>query len=172
MTDKETEGQPEVTNDVFQTIIDGLVAQGIAYSVLEHEPVYTMDMAQEACGNEPEEGVKVLFARAYTTKKQYGYCLVVWTGNKKVDFEQIAESLGVKRVKLASPEEVQTELGIEIGALSPFGYQGSYPVVMDNALLQQQNLYINPGVHDKTIKMKPDALRASVEENASEFHVV
>ena len=162
----------EMKKTVFQTVIDNLSEAGTAYTLLEHEPVYTMEQAREVCGNLPEQGVKVLFAKAYKSKKAFEYFLIVWTGNKQVDFQQIAGSLGVKKTKLASPEEVKAELGIEIGALSPFGYRGSYPVAFDKVLLEQQELFINPGVHDKTIKINPNDLREMIEQSASVLHLL
>lgn len=170
--ENDTPRDEDMSKSVFQTVIDSLIAQSIAHSVMEHQPVYTMQEAQEVCGNLPEEGVKVLFARAYTSKKSYSHILIVWTGNKQVDFEQIAQNLGVKKVKLANPEEVNEQLGVEIGALSPFGYSGSYPVILDSDLLNQNEVYINPGVHNKTIKMKPGALRSGIESTASVVHIL
>lgn len=162
--------QANMENQVFQTIIDSLLACSITYELLEHEPVYTMEQAREVCGNLPEQGVKVLFVRLYKSKKDFSYCLIVWTGNKKVDFKQIANSLGVKKIKLASPEEVRLNLGVEIGALSPFGYGNNYPIIFDSALLKQSELFINPGVHNKTIKLNPQDLRVAVKQSASSLH--
>jgi prolyl-tRNA editing enzyme YbaK/EbsC (Cys-tRNA(Pro) deacylase) len=96
----------------------------------------------------------------------------VWTGNKKVEFSKIEETLEVKRVKLASPKEVQTNLGVEIGALAPFGYQYSYPVVVDSDLYKQAELFINPGVHDKTIKLLPQDLHTVIEKSAQSLHIL
>jgi Ala-tRNA(Pro) deacylase len=157
---------------VFQTIINILKTRDISYTLFEHEPVYTMDQAREVCGNLPEQDVKVLFARTYSTKKYFGYCLIVWTGNKQVDFQKVSETLGAKKVKLATPEEVKNNLGIEIGALSPFGYDGSYPVVLESSLLNQTELFINPGDHRKTIKLNPQALRSIIEETSSDFYLL
>jgi len=163
----------EMKKTVFQAIIDSLLEAGIAYTLLKHEPVCTMEQARDVCGNLPEQGVKTLFAKAYKSKKAFtNYLLIVWTGNKQVNFQQIADALGVKKVKLASPEEVKEELGIEIGAVSPFGYEGNYPVVFDKALLEQQELFINPGVHDRTIKLNPNDLQGMIEQSASVLHLL
>lgn len=61
---------------VFQTIIDKLSSAGITYALIEHEPVYTMEQAREACGNLPEQGVKTLFAKAYRSKKNFDYFIL------------------------------------------------------------------------------------------------
>lgn len=129
----------------------------VDYDVLEHEPVYDMEQAALVCGHEPESGVKVLFVE-YPGDIKVRYALVVWTGNSRVDFKEVGKRLGTNKIKLAAPESVYSVLGIEIGALSPFGYEGDYPVVLDRDLLNNEHLYINPGVHNKTIKLKSEDL--------------
>lgn len=157
---------------VYESVIANLNFHGIAHTILDHEPVYTMEQAIEACGSLPEQDVKVLFARTYRTKKKYDYCLIVWTGNRSVDFDQVAQVLSVKKVKLAKPEEVLSQLGVEIGALSPLGYGGEYPVVADKELFDQEIVYINPGVHNKTIKLSSSGLKLVLENSKSKFLVV
>lgn len=102
----------------------------------------------------------------------YDFCLIVWTGNKKVDFLKVAEALNVKKISMATPEEVLEELEIKIGALSPFGYSKKFVTIVDEDLFNQQDLYINPGVHDKTIKLSSVDLMKLVEMSASEMVLV
>lgn len=170
--EKAIKGNDMAANTVFSNVVDALIALGISYRLFEHEPVYTMEEANEVCGNLPEQGVKVLFAKIYKTKSDFNFCLIVWTGNKKVDFGQIEKLFGAKKVKLASPEEVKSQLGIEIGALSPFGYNFDYPVVLDKDLLNQSDLFINPGLHDKTIGLRASDLQTIVTSSATVLHLL
>ena len=158
---------------VYSNVIEQLTVHSILYSILEHAPVNTMEEAAKVCENKPEEGVKVLFARTYTTKKKYNYCLVVWTGNKQVDFNQLAALFSIKKVKLASPEEVSRYLDLEIGALSPFGYKTNFPIIIDRDLLEQEMLFINPGIHSKTIRIKPTDLKLMIRKSTtSSIHFI
>ena len=158
-------------SDVYKIIISTLQSENISYEVLEHEPVFTMEEAVAATESRPEQNVKVLFAKAYQSKRNYSYCLLVWTGNKPVDFELAAETLLVKKIKLASADEVKEKLGIEIGALSPIGYKEEFPILADRRLFEQSDLYINPGVHDRTIKMPSDSLKQILEMSVN-LHIV
>ncbi len=145
--------------DIYQNVVDALQKNDIDYSVISHTPVYTMEQASTVCGHPPEQGVKVLFLRVYTTKKIYGFALAVWTGNSPVDFGSISSSLSAKKIKMATPEEVVEKLGIEIGSLSPFGYENNFPLILDTRLYKQENIYINAGRHDRTIKLNPEGLK-------------
>lgn len=144
--------------EIFQRIIDSLELLNISFKIINHQPVYTMEEAQAATESSPEQGVKVLFVRVYTTKSKYNYALVVWTGNKLLDFKKIAQALEVKKTKLATEDEVLENLGIEIGSLTPIGYDQGYQTIIDKSLLDQEMLYINPGLHNKTIMLEPEGL--------------
>lgn len=157
---------------VYEKVIFLLEENGVVFEEYAHKPLFTMDETDELYNGIPEQQVKVIFAREYKTKSVYGFCLIVWTGNKRIDFLKAAEVLGVKKVGMASPEEVLENLMIEIGALSPFGYANKYPVILDGDLLSQPELYINPGVHDKTIKLSSVDMFKAVEVTSAELKII
>lgn len=144
----------------------------MVYEEYSHKPLFTMEETDEVYEGIPEQQVKVIFVREYKTKSVYDFCLIVWTGNKKVDFLKVAEALNVKKISMATPKEVLEELEIKIWALSPFGYSKKFVVIVDKDLFNQQDLYINPGVHDKTIKLSSGDLAKLVEMSASEMVLI
>ena len=121
--------EDEKREHVYGKIISLLEEYGVNYEEYAHKPLFTMEETDEVYEGIPEQQVKVIFAREYVTKKVYDFCLIVWTGNKKIDFLKVAESLNVKKVSMATPEEVLEELEIKIGALSPFGYSKKFVVI-------------------------------------------
>jgi len=143
---------------IFENILQILEKSDISYKLIKHEPVFTMEQAAEVCNHKSEQGVKTLLTKLYTTKRQFEYWLVVWQGNEQIPFADICSKLDFKRSKLARPEEVFDILGIEIGALAPFGYDTEYSVIFDKRLLEREQVFINAGVHDKTIALAPDDL--------------
>ena len=162
----------EKRENVYRNVISFLEQCGVRYEEYSHKPLFTMEETDEIYEGISEQQVKVIFARKYKTKSVYDFCLIVWTGSKKVDFAKIAEVLNVKKVGMATPEEVLEELEIQIGALSPIGYKKKCLAVVDKNLLRQPDLYINPGVHDKTIRMSAVDLGKLIELSASEMVVV
>ncbi len=165
--DPQSSSLTESSDSVYKHICEILDNNAVAYALLEHKPVTTMEDAQEVCGNLPEQGVKVLFARAYTLKKQFYYVLIVWSGDTQVNFKHLANVLGIKKLSLATSDEVKQNLKVDIGALSPFGYLQSYPVVLDRTLQTQSELYINPGDHRKTLVLKASDLLAILNKSSA-----
>ncbi|HZX12221.1 MAG TPA: YbaK/EbsC family protein [Candidatus Nanoarchaeia archaeon] len=47
-------------------------------------------------------------------------------GNKRVDLSKICAELGLKRVRIAPPEEVFKRTGYEAGAVPPLGFQALF----------------------------------------------
>jgi Ala-tRNA(Pro) deacylase len=134
---------------------------GIQYTRTMHEPVHTMEQADKVSGNKPGEGVKSLLVRTYSSKHEYSFAVVAWRGDRRVDWKSLADGLQVKKVSLASEEEVVETLGITIGAVTPFGYENRLPVVFDTAILENSASYINSGKSEQTIQLHPaDLLRA------------
>lgn len=153
---------------IFENILQILEKSDIPYKLIEHEPVFTMEQAAQVCNHLPKQGVKTLLIKLYTTKRQFEYWLVVWQGNEQIPFAEICSKLDFKKSKLAQPQEVSDTLGIEIGALAPFGYDNEYSVIFDKRLLEQEQVFINAGVHDKTIALAPEDLLKIVTESSSQ----
>ncbi|MEJ2222198.1 MAG: YbaK/EbsC family protein [Desulfobacterales bacterium] len=113
-----------------EKIIAALEEKKIAYEIVEHEPVYTNPAMAEALNvNESP-------------------------GDKKVDWKKAAAGAGTKKVSFAKPEEVSEAVGCEVGCVPPFGHFTSLPIYMDPALTKKDFVYFNPGVHDKSFKIK------------------
>ena len=148
--------------NVQEFVEDILHREKIRFEVFHHEPVYTMEQAALVCGHRPEEGVKTLMIRTYKTKSQYDFALVVWRGDRQVNWNHIATELNVKKVSMASEDEVEQTLGIKIGALTPFGYTQKLPVIFDKAILENTTAYINPGRHDETLQLASGDLFAAI----------
>ncbi|GAJ07144.1 unnamed protein product, partial [marine sediment metagenome] len=75
-------------------------------------------------------------------------------GDKKVDWKQAATGAKTKKVSFAKPEEVSRAVGCEVGCVPPFGHLSPLPIYMDPELIKKNFVYFNPGVHDKSFKIK------------------
>jgi prolyl-tRNA editing enzyme YbaK/EbsC (Cys-tRNA(Pro) deacylase) len=65
----------------------------------------------------------------------------------------VKASLSVKDLKFASRESVLSLLGVEVGAVPPFGYLCGLPEYVDKALTESAQIAFNPGVHTRSIIM-------------------
>ncbi|MFP5303548.1 YbaK/EbsC family protein, partial [Cobetia sp. SIMBA_158] len=79
------------------------------------------------------------------------------SGNRdKLDFEKLAERVGCKKVKLASPKEIQKITGFEVGSVPMIDFD--LPCVLDKNLFNNDFVYGGTGESTCTLKIEPQAL--------------
>jgi len=123
---------------------------GISYVVTEHEPVYTSEQAAKVRGLEPKTGVKALVLK--TDKGDFIVGLV--PGDKKIDLKKLAKVVGTRKLQLASPQEVLKMTRCEIGSVHPFGNLHGLSTYLDGAILENDLVNFNAGLHTVSIQMK------------------
>jgi Ala-tRNA(Pro) deacylase len=133
-----------------EKIISALEKEKIAYEIVEHEPVYTNPAMAEALNVSESETVKSLVLKTKEGKLN----VMVLPGDKKVDWKKAAAGAKTKKVSFAKPEEVSEAVGCEVGCVPPFGHLTPLPIYMDADLIKKNFVYFNPGVHDKSFKIK------------------
>jgi Ala-tRNA(Pro) deacylase len=133
-----------------ENIINMMNENKIPYEIFEHEPVYTNPAMAEALGVRESETVKSLVLMT----KEKEMVVLVLPGNKRVDWKKAASGVGTKKVSFAKPEQVSEKVGCEVGCVPPFGQMKLLPIYMDTELTKKDYVYFNPGVHDKSFKIK------------------
>ena len=133
-----------------ENIIALLKDKKITYEIFEHGPVYTNPAMAEALNVTEAETVKSLVL----TTKEGKMIVLVLPGNKKVNWKQAAAGAGTKKVSFAKPEAVSEAVGCEVGCVPPFGHLTTLEIYMDPDLSKKNFVYFNPGVHDKSFKIK------------------
>lgn len=133
-----------------EKIIAMLNEKKVSYELVEHEPVYTNPAMAEALKVSESETVKSLVVKT----KEGRMIVLVLPGDKKVNWKQAAAGAGTKKVSFAKPEEVSKEVGCEVGCVPPFGHMTALPIYMDPDLTKKNFVYFNPGVHNKSFKIK------------------
>jgi Ala-tRNA(Pro) deacylase len=133
-----------------EKIIGMLEDTKVSYEIVEHEPVYTNPAMAEALNVRESETVKSLVLKT----REGNMIVLVLPGNKKVDWKQAAAGASTKKVSFAKPEEVSVAVGCEVGCVPPFGHMTEIPIYMDPDLTKKNFVYFNPGVHDKSFKIK------------------
>lgn len=139
-----------IMNDPFAAITNVLEESGIQYELLEHDPVHTSEQAAQVRGMSMETGAKSLLL-----KTQHGFVLAVIQGDKRLDMKKfMAHSAGSKKPRFATPEEVEEQMGCQVGACYPLGNLVNLRTILDEPFSRQESISFNPGVHDKTIKLQ------------------
>ena len=133
-----------------EKIIGILNDNKITYEIVDHEPVYTNPAMAEALNVSEGETVKSLVLKT----KEKDMIVLVLPGDKKVNWKQAAAAAKTKKVSFAKPEAVSAAVGCEVGCVPPFGHFATLPIYMDPDLIKKNYVYFNPGVHDKSYKIK------------------
>ncbi len=133
---------------VFDRLQDRLSRSGVAFSVLQHEPVFTSEQAAAVRGTPLASGAKALVVKAGGS-----FFLLVLPADRKLDSRKARDALGVKGLRFASKEEVQNLTGLQPGSIPPFGSLFGLPTYCDPALADNSSINFNAGDHTKSIQM-------------------
>ena len=159
--------------DAKQMVYDKLNEMGIAYRVVEHPAVFTMQDVDELCENDGEMVCKNLFLRDAKGKRHY---LVILKGEKRADLSSIQEQIGSTKLSFASAERLMRHLGLTQGSVSPFGVlndkQAEVEVVFDRELIGCVDLGFHPNDNTATVILSFEDIQRVIRENGNEIRFV
>ena len=139
---------PEEEQKVYE-ILDSL---GISYVRHEHPPVFTVEEAVQHWEGISGAHCKNLFLR---NKKGNRHYLLIIEHTKRADLKTLTQQLGEDRLSFASAERLMRYLGLEEGAVSPFGLindsQKEVQVVIDRDLKEAEQVNFHPNVNTATV---------------------
>src|SRR5262245_38253493 len=98
-------------------LFDLLARLGIETTTHRHPPVYTVEEAKQHRGDLPGAHVKNLFLKV----KKGALFLVVAREDTPIDLKSLKDRIGSKHLSFASAEQLMELLGVEPGAVTPFG---------------------------------------------------
>lgn len=149
-----------------QDIYRSLTAQKIPYEVLEHKAVFNMEELSALALPHPEWDAKNLFLR--DDKQQY-YLLTV-QGDKRVDLKQFRKAHGLRPLRFASAEELESVLGLIPGAVTPLGIlnDGDHRVhfYLDSAFAGSK-IAVHPNDNSATVWMQADDLMKLIQHHGN-----
>jgi Ala-tRNA(Pro) deacylase len=135
-----------------QKVYEALAGLGIVYSRREHPPVFTVGEAAVHWEGIPGAHCKNLFLR---NKKGNHHYLVVAECAKRVDLKALAKVFHDDRLSFASDERMRRFLGLQPGAVSPFGLlqdeKKEVIVVLDEDLRTAEAVSFHPNVNTATL---------------------
>jgi Ala-tRNA(Pro) deacylase len=124
---------------------------GVAFRLIEHEPVFTSEEAARVRGTPPEAGAKALVVKA----DEQPWHLVL-PGNRRVDNARLRAVLGTRKIRFVTPEELLELTGCAPGAVPPFGNLFGLSVLVDEALTGCEDIAFNAGSNSVSITMRCD----------------
>ncbi len=135
-----------------QKVYDALERLNISYVKHEHPPVFTVEEAEQHWEDISGAHCKNLFLR---NKKGNRHYLVILEHKKRADLGKLGRQLGEDRLSFASAERLMQHLGLEEGAVSPFGLindsQKEVQVIIDEDLKNTESINFHPNVNTATV---------------------
>lgn len=160
---------------ILENIRHTLVAQGIEFRELQHEPTLTSEDAARVRGEDLSNGGKALLI-----KVDQEFALFVLPADRRVDSKAIRKQLSAKKTRFASRDELSslTEsvngTGLVPGSVPPFGTPIlPFALYIDDAIRQNQRIAFNAGsLTDSIIMSVDDYLRIAQPQNMFSFSQV
>ncbi len=129
-----------------------LTALGIPFVRHDHPPVATVAEAEQYWGAIDALHAKNLFLRDQKGRRHF---LVVLAFTRRADLRALGETFGAGKLGFASPERLQTFLGLAPGAVSPFGLINDpahlVEVALDVAIRDAARVAFHPNVNTATL---------------------
>jgi Ala-tRNA(Pro) deacylase len=136
-------------------VYEALEALGIPHVRHEHPPVFTLEEAERHWTGIEGAHCKNLFLR---NKKGNRHYLVVLEGSKQADLRKLNAALREDRLSFASPERLKRCLGLDPGAVSPFGLindtKKEVIVIIDRDLGRASYVNFHPNVNTATVGIR------------------
>jgi Ala-tRNA(Pro) deacylase len=133
---------------VFERLQERLQQQGVPFTVLRHEPVFTSEQAAAVRGTPLSSGAKALVVKAGER-----FVLLVLPADRKLDSRKARDTLGIKSLRFATKEEVTQLTGLEPGSIPPFGSLFNLPTYCDPALAENPSINFNAGDHAISVQL-------------------
>ena len=144
-----------------------LDAKQIAYSAIEHAPVYTVEEAEVLQLPNPEAGAKNLFLR---DDKKRNYYLLTVRDALPVNIRTVQETIGSRRLSFASEEDLMHYLKLIKGAVTPFGILNdethTVQVYIDS-YFQGRTISVHPNENNATVYLEADTLVQLLQEHGN-----
>ncbi len=96
---------------------------------------------------------RILKSLVFTEKGEYIF--VITTGDRRVSVKKLRLFSGMKRPRMATPEEIFSILGYEPGGVPPFAFYGIMPCYIEKAVLMLDWVIGSAGSEYAGIKLKP-----------------
>jgi Ala-tRNA(Pro) deacylase len=131
---------------------------GIAHKTVTHPPLFTVEQSQGLRGRIPGGHSKNLFLR----DKNNALFLVVALEDAAIELKTLHHKLGAGRLSFGSPNLLRDVLGVDPGAVTPFGVvndvEGRVTVILDTPMMEHKVLNYHPLDNTMTTAIARDDL--------------
>jgi Ala-tRNA(Pro) deacylase len=139
--------------DAYDRLIALLDAHGARYRLIDHAPEGRTEVVSPMRGNALSQAAKCIVLMVKIGKKTTRYVLGVVPGDARVDLSAVKALLGGTYVWFASPEIAEGLAGSATGTILPFAFHPDLELIVDPALLANDELYFNAARLDRSMAL-------------------
>ena len=160
MSDDDGSEAPNVAPAAIDTpAVRAARAAGIDVEVRVIERARNLEEAASRLGVDPDRLLKTMVVR----RAEDDYLLVLVPGTRQIDWPKLRAHLGVSRVSMPDAEVARAATGYERGTITPFGAEGSWPVLADASIAGAGTVTVGGGAHGVSLRLDADDLIAAVD---------
>jgi Cys-tRNA(Pro)/Cys-tRNA(Cys) deacylase len=136
----------------YEQVVSMLEKSGFPYQMHTHPCVRTIEEAHERVPHLTRNLLKTVVFKI----KQGEWVLAVVKGIGRVHYKKLADACGVKRTALRSisPEQVERDLGFQVGGVGPFPVEKNIRVVCDQGTMNLDHVFCGSGCNTATVEIK------------------
>ena len=137
--------------DTYTRLIAFLDGHEVPYRLIDHAAEGRTELVSPMRGNELSQAAKCIVLMVKMGKKITRYILAVIPGDTMVDFQAVKALLRSTYVAFASPDIAEQLAGSVAGTILPFSFNKELELVVDPALLENDEMYFNAARLDRSM---------------------
>ncbi|NHV99616.1 MAG: YbaK/EbsC family protein [Thaumarchaeota archaeon] len=128
-----------------------LESRSVKHRILFHGETYSAEKASRELGISLEQVAKTV---VFVNENKEPLIVVV-PGGRRVNQDKLAKTLGFRKLRLATEEEVLNHTGYVAGAVPPVGHVKQVLAIVDESLLSKEKVYAGGGAVNATLEISP-----------------
>jgi Ala-tRNA(Pro) deacylase len=144
----------EQSPDAYTQLIAFLDQHKVGYRLIDHPPEGRTEIVSSMRGNTLTQAAKCIILMVKLGKKITRYVLGVIPGDARVDLNAVKVLLGGTYVSFASADIAEKLAGSVAGTILPFAFHPELELIVDPALLENEELFFNAARLDRSLALK------------------
>lgn len=157
----------------YQELLDELQKLDIKYEMVDHPAAKTTAEADAYIAGKIGVRTKSMFLK----DKKKNFYLVIMDDAKRMDFKEFQELTGTKRTSMAHDSDIEDQLGLEAGIVSPFGIMNNaahnIQIYFDQDMLAENiPLTFHPNINTHTIFLSAADLMKFIKAQGFDYQII
>lgn len=157
----------------YQKLLDELQKLDIKYEMVDHPAAKTTAEADAYIAGKIGVRTKSMFLK----DKKKNFYLVIMDDAKRMDFKEFQELTGTRRISMAHDSDIEDQLGLEAGIVSPFGIMNNtahnIQIYFDQDMLDENiPLTFHPNINTHTIFLSAADLMKFIKAQGFDYQII